>query len=74
MYQYTDEDMDIVREILDLHEKNDREGAHKLMQTLLIPADCLMATKKVMGADWLRKKNYRLDLAEEKYGKDWLDR
>ncbi len=74
MYEYTDEDMAIVDQILELKKKNDREGAHKLMQTLLLPAETLMAEKKLLGAEALRKKNYRMDLAEEKYGKDWLDR
>ena len=61
-------------EILEAKRAGDYEKARKLRQNLIIPAEALMAAKRSRGADWLRAQNLRLETAEAKYGKDWLDR
>ena len=42
----------------------------------LIPAapEPLIAMKQCFGAEYVREKGYRTDLAEERYGHGWLDR
>ena len=51
--------------------------ADRLFSELDIPAHTLMAFKPCNmpgGADWIRSRNLRTHLADEKYGPGWLDR
>ncbi|MDE0156992.1 MAG: hypothetical protein OXI88_22530 [Gammaproteobacteria bacterium] len=54
-------------------DQGNTEEADRLFSALDIPAHTLMAIKTVLGADWIRSRNLRTHLAEEKYGPDWLD-
>ena len=53
-------------------DRGNTEEADRLFSELDIPAHTLMAIKAVLGADWIRSRNLRTHLAEEKYGPDWL--
>ena len=56
------------------HEGNE-ELAHEIMQTIEYHAPhTLMAIKQTAGAEYVRNMGLNLKSAEEKYGKDWLDR
>ena len=63
----------IVLTMLEAKDRGDTEEADRLFSALDIPAHTLMAIKTVLGADWIRSRNLRTHLAEEKYGPDWLD-
>lgn len=63
----------IVLDWLEAKDRGDKEEAARLFSELDIPAHTLMAIKTVLGADWIRSRNLRTHLAEEKYGPDWLD-
>ncbi len=67
-------DLQILHEINQAYERGDDAAADELRKQLDIPAEALMAAKKSRGADWVRKQGLRTQRAEEKYGKDWLDR
>ena len=64
----------LLAKILEAQKRGDEDLASELRMDLIIPAETLMATKKNMGADWIRSEGLRTETAEEKYGKDWLDR
>ena len=73
---YADDHDSQVRLLMHLSELTnaDRwEEAQILRQQLIVPATALMAAKKSMGADWVRKQGLRMETAEAKYGKNWLD-
>lgn len=55
-------------------ERGDHETARELRKQVIYPAEALLAAKRNMGADWIRKSGFRTETAEAKYGKDWLDR
>ena len=55
-------------------DRGNTEEADRLFSALEIPAHTLMAIKAVLGADWIRSRNLRTHLADEKYGPGWLDR
>lgn len=54
--------------------RGDHETAWELRKQVIYPAEALLAAKRNMGADWIRKQGFRTETAEAKYGKDWLDR
>ena len=55
-------------------ERGDHEAAWELRKHIIYPAEALLAAKRNMGADWIRKRGLNTKTAEEKYGQDWLDR
>lgn len=55
-------------------EAGDEERACEIRKQIPFAAPALMAAKKSMGADWIRKRCYNTTLADEKYGEGWLDR
>lgn len=55
-------------------DRGDEETARELRKKVVYPAEALLAAKRNMGADWIRKEGLRTETAEAKYGKDWLDR
>ena len=59
---------------LEAYEGGDTAGADRLFSELEISAHALMAIKETRGADWIRSRNLRTHLADEKYGPGWLDR
>ena len=64
----------ILAEINEAYDRGDKAAAAELRKQLEIPAEALMAAKLSMGAEWLRERGLRMETAERKYGKDWLDR
>ena len=74
---YADDHDSQVRLLMHLSELTnaDRwEEAQILRQQLIIPAEALMATKKLRGAQFILDRKVRTETAEAKYGKDWLTR
>ena len=59
--------------MLEAKHRGDKAEADRLFSELDIPAHALMAIKKTRGADWIRSRNLRTHLADEKYGLGWLD-
>ena len=54
-------------------DQGDEAEYDRLHSELEVPAHTLMASKKVMGADWIRSRNLNTRQAELKYGPNWLD-
>ncbi len=54
--------------------RGDEVAASELRRKVVFPAEALLAAKRNMGADWIRKEGLRTETAEAMYGKDWLDR
>ena len=52
----------------------DDAEADRLRRLALFRPESLMAIKIARGADHVRKRGYRTDLADRKYGHGWLDR
>lgn len=53
---------------------NSNEEATRLEKLILFRPESLMAIKNTLGAEHIRHRGYRTDLADAKYGNDWLDR
>ena len=53
---------------------DDDEEATRLAKLILFQPESLMALKIAGGAEYVREKGYRTDLADRKYGHGWLDR
>ena len=53
---------------------NDGDEAARLEKLILFRPESLMAIKKALGAAHIRRRGYRTDLADARYGHDWLDR
>ena len=51
----------------------DNEEYYRLMRELNVPAETLMALKKGGHTDFIRERGLKTDLADAKYGPDWLD-
>ncbi len=54
--------------------RRDLEEADKLVRKIKFPACCLMAGKKLFGADFMRENGYDTEEADKRFGPDWLDR
>ena len=46
----------------------------QMMRQMTLPASVLSALKTGMGADWIRSRGLRTDLADAAFGHGWLDR
>lgn len=64
----------LLHRVGDAMDRGDYEVARELRKNVIYPAEALLAAKRNMGADWIRKEGFRTETAEAKYGKDWLDR
>ena len=51
----------------------DNAEADRLRKLALFRPESLMAIKMTRGAEHLRQRGYRTDLADRKYGHGWLD-
>jgi Recombinase. len=81
MINYSAEDLErfapndeLLDKLFDAEKRGDEAAAEEIRRQILYPAETLLAIKETRGADWLRRRGWRLDEAERKYGKDWLDR
>ena len=63
----------ILTDLLDAEDQGDMEEYRRLFSELYAPAHTLMAIKRVLGADYIRERNLRTHLADEKYGPGWMD-
>jgi hypothetical protein len=52
---------------------NNAEMSALLKKVPITPA-VAAAYKKIAGADWLKAQGFDLSLAEERYGRNWLER
>lgn len=66
--------IEVIEMLLDAHEREDDEAIREWSRRLAPPADALIASKSVLGADHIREKGYITRFAEKKYGKDWLEK
>lgn len=64
----------ILHHLMDAMLVGDEETAKELRKQLVYPAEALLVAKRNMGADWIKKEGLRTEAAEQKYGKDWLNR
>ncbi|MGI9322228.1 MAG: hypothetical protein ACR2PJ_01470 [Pseudomonadales bacterium] len=69
----TVEELQAFRDFNSALKRRDYDAADKHFKKLRIPAHAIMATKKMMGADFVRKY-YNTELADKEYGPGWLDR
>jgi len=53
---------------------DDDAEVDRMMRRIAMPASVLSALKTGMGADWIRSRGLRTDLADAEFGHGWLDR
>jgi hypothetical protein len=68
------ENTKLINDHADAFLAGDRAEADRLRRLALFRPESLMALKIAGGADYIREKGYRTDLADRKYGHGWLDR
>ena len=64
----------ILDAIQEARDRGDRAAELELNKKFLVPAESLMAAKKMDGPEWIRERCYNTKKADEKYGPGWLDR
>src|SRR3546814_16066750 len=81
MVDYTEEDLErfapndaLLQQLGEAEARGDEAAVDAIRRQLIYPAETLLALKETRGADWLRRKGWRLDETDRKYGKAWLDR
>ena len=57
----------------DADNRGDFDEAERLAKEVYFCAESLMARKRAFGKEWLLENGRKLDTAELKYGKNWLD-
>ena len=68
------EELRLMEKVIELVSQNDWVTANKLFKKIAISPETAMAAKKQWGAQFLIDGGYNLSWAEEKYGKDWLNK
>lgn len=63
----------LVSDAIDASRRGDEETSWALLRQIDIPAETLMMSKLIAGADWIRSMGLKTATAEAKYGKNWLD-
>ena len=63
-----------VAESLRAGDEGDEDTAWAWLAQGKAPAEALLALTWNLGADFIRKKGLKTDLADEAYGKDWLEK
>jgi len=64
----------LVHAFADAVSAGDDAEADRLRRMALFRPESLMAIKNTLGADHIRQRGYRTDLADRQYGHGWLDR
>ena len=64
----------LMGDLIDAIGRRDEETAVKLQAKIKWPAWGLKAGKELFGAGFIREQCFNTELADEKYGPDWLDR
>ena len=72
--QEIEEELAAAREYEDALRRGDREEADRLRPTVKFEACSLKATKRLFGADYIRRKGYNTEKADREFGPGWLDR
>ena len=73
-YEEPDEQIALIDAINEADTRGDEETVRRLTRKLEPPADVLLGGKMAGGADFIREMGYITRLAEEKYGKNWLEK
>ena len=68
------EGLRVIHRMQRARDRGDMETYRRLQRKMNVPAETLMAAKRSMGADWIRSRGFRTELADAKYGPGWLDR
>ena len=55
-------------------KSGDDDAFYAAAKKIKVPADALMACKKVNGADWIREMGLDTSRADQEYGEDWLNK
>ena len=70
----TNERIDQVSAFRKALNDGDEETAADLRTKIKWPAWSLMSAKKFLGVDFIRERGYNTELADRKFGSDWLDK
>ena len=62
-----------IAESLRAGQEGDEDTAWAWFAKVKAPAGVLLGVKWGLGADFIRRKGLKTDLADEAYGKDWLE-
>ena len=68
------ENTKLIQAFSDAFLAGNRAETDRLRRLALFRPESLMALKIASGAEYIREKGYRTDLADRKYGHDWLNR
>ena len=71
---FTPEEEEAEAAVLAAWERGDDEAALEHIRKIRFTPGGLLTTKKLFGADYIRKKGYNTELADKFLGPDWLDR
>ena len=64
----------LINAFSDACEAGDDAEVDRLRRLALFRPESLMALKIANGSEYIRQRGFRTDLADRKYGHDWLDR
>ena len=73
-YVRTDDEWKLVKQSIEAMARGDVEAAMRIYQIIPLSPETAMAAKVRWGAQYLIDAGYNLSWAEDKYGKDWLER
>ena len=68
-----DEELAVAREYMDALRRKDRKTADEILPRVKFEACSLKATKRLFGADYIRRRGYNTEKADREFGPDWLD-
>ena len=66
--------MDLLADFIEAVGRKDYKRTDELRPKIKFAASSLMATKRMFGADYIRRRGYNTENADAKYGPGWLDR
>ena len=69
-----EEELAVAKEYKDALRREDWEAADKILPRVKFEACSLKATKRIFGADYIRRRGYNTEKADREFGPGWLDR
>ena len=69
-----EEELAVAMEYLDALRSKDREAIDRILPRVKFEACSLKATKRLFGADYIRRRGYNTEKADREFGPGWLDR
>lgn len=66
--------MQAIGDYLDALKQGDEEAKSRILPAIPIHPEGLQVLKELFGADYIRRRGYNTELADAKYGPDWLDK